>query len=124
MQLEIGVPKSHSLSVTRTGSHVDATLKSASGDYDCTFTGGNGDASGFTFEHGFFSCEVGFQVYGFLCRNGMRRDLLTLGQTLTGRISGDEISGTLSVDRVATDPDNPAVDIALLETTGDYTGGR
>jgi hypothetical protein len=30
----------------------------------------------------------------------------------------------LSVDRVATDPDNPAVDIALLETTGDYTGGR
>jgi hypothetical protein len=40
MQSEIGVPKSHSLSVTRTGSHVDATLKSASGDYDCTFTGG------------------------------------------------------------------------------------
>ena len=126
MQSQIGIPKSHSLSVTRTGSNVEATLKSASGDYACTFTGGNGDASGFTFgQIGYFSCAVGFQVRGFLCGSGERRDMLTLGQDLSGRISGNEISGTWRVDRVVImGPDEPSVDIALLETTSDYTGGR
>ena len=125
MQSQIGVPKSYSLSATRTGSNVEATLKSASGDYACTFTGGNGDASGFTFgEIGYFSCAVGFQIRGFLCGSGMRRDMLTLGQTLSGRISGNEISGTWRIDRVVMGPDEPSIDIGLLETTSGYTGSR
>ena len=60
MQSQIGVPKSYSLSTTRTGSNVDATLRSTSGDYVCKFTGGSGDTNGFTFgQIGTFSCESG-----------------------------------------------------------------
>jgi hypothetical protein len=125
MRPQIGTAKSYSLSVTRTGSNVEATLRSASGDYDCTFTGGTGDADGFTFgQIGYFSCEVGFQIRDFQCGGGIRRDMVTLGQSLSGRISGNEISGTWDVERVVMDPDDPSVDIGLLETTADYTGSR
>ena len=65
MQSEIGVPKSYLLSITRSGNTVDATLKSASGDYDCTFTGLRGDSDGFEFgpTGGYFSCKSG----GLIC---------------------------------------------------------
>jgi hypothetical protein len=125
MQSQIGGSQSFFLSVSRTDTNVDATLRSASGDYVCTFTRGNGDASGFDFgQRGYFSCEGGFWIRGFVCDRGIHRDMLTLGQSLSGRISGNEISGILHIDRVVMDSGEPDVDIALLEMRYDYTGGR
>lgn len=127
MQSQMGVPKSYSLSTTRTGSNVDAKLKSTSGDYACTFTGGNGDTNGFTFgQTGYFWCEVGGQIHGVQCfGNGVRRDMDQVGQTFAGRISGNSISGTWHVSWVVYAPGEPFVgDIAVLETTTEYTGTR
>jgi hypothetical protein len=128
MQSQIGVPKSYSLAITQTGGNVDATLKSTSGDYACTFTGGHGDASGFGSGPGegfrYFACEVGGELRGFLCHNGSRRDMLALGQSLDGRISGNQITGTWNVSWVIMLPDEPDVEIAALETTSHYSGSR
>jgi hypothetical protein len=127
MQSQIGVPKSYSLSTTRTGSNVDAMLRSTAGDYACTFTGGQGDTNGFTFgQTGYFSCEAGGLVRGVLCLStGVQRDMEALGQTLSGRVSGNTISGTWHVSWVVYRPGEPFVgDIATLETTTEYTGSR
>lgn len=126
MQSQIGVPKSYSLSTTRIGSNVDATLKSTSGDYACTFTGESGDTTGLTFgQFRYFSCEVGGHIRDILCGNGLRRDMQALGQTLSGRISGNSVSGTWNVSWIIYAPGEPFVgDIAALETTTEYTGNR
>jgi hypothetical protein len=125
MRSQIDVPRSYTLTTTQTDSRVDAILKSTSGDYVCTFTGGTGDASGFTFgtTGGRFWCEPGGKLHGLVCANGMQRDMEALGHTLSGRISGNDISGTWGVSWVVTPADQPSVDIAL-ETTTQYTGTR
>ena len=126
MQSEIGLPKSYSLSITRTGNTVDATLKSASGDYDCTFSGLRGDSDGFEFgpTGGYFSCNSGGLIHGFECAGGVHRDMEALGQTLYGRISGSDISGTWNISWVITPPGERFVEIAAFETMTKYTGSR
>jgi hypothetical protein len=126
LQSQIGSEKAYSFSITGRGtkSALKASLESASGDYVCTFTGGSSDENGFTFDVGYFWCEVGGKVEDFLCDNGMRRDLEALGHNLSGRVSGNEISGTWSVSYVVMFPGEPLSDIAALDTTTEYKGTR
>jgi hypothetical protein len=128
MQSQVGLETSYSLSITgiNTKAGVKATLESTSGDYVCTLTGGTGDESGFTFgvTEGYFWCEAGMKVQDFLCGNGMRRDFEALGHTLSGRITGDEISGSWRVSYVVMFPDEPYSDIAELDTRSEYLGTR
>jgi hypothetical protein len=125
MRSQIGVPKTYSLSISRYDTTVDVTLKSMSGDYACTFTGGSGDKDRFSFgpSEGYFSCSVGGQLRRLECANGQQRDLFALGQNLFGRISGNEISGTWDVSWEVTPSQGPSW-TADLETTAQFGGSR
>lgn len=123
LQSQIGVPTRYSLLVTWNGNNVDATLTSASGDLSCTYTGGTGDSTGFTFGgNGWFKCEPGQVVRNFPCGNGVLRDTESLGQTISASISGTEISGIWRETRAVTLPGDLYNDVGYLETTRQLTG--
>jgi hypothetical protein len=124
MQTQIGVPKSYSLTMSPRGSMVDVTVRSASGDYACTFPA-RPEGDGFTTfgVGGYYSCETSLMVRDFVCDNGMHRDMLSLGQNISGRISGNEISGEWNGGWVVMEAGS-GDDMADLETTAQYTGNR
>ena len=123
LQSQIGVPTPYSLVVTWNGNNVDATLTSASGDLSCTYTGGTGDRTGFTFgRNGWFKCEPGQVVRNFPCGNGVLRDTESLGQTISASISGTEITGIWRETRAVTLPGDLYNDVGYLETTRQFTG--
>ena len=128
MQFEMGVPKSYRLSIAPKGSIVDVTLRSASGDYVCTFPA-RAEPDGFTTfgVPGFMSCETSGVVRNYACEDGTRRDLLRLGQDISGHISGNEISGEWQVGWIVMTAGGDLGgrdDIAALQTTAHYTGTR
>lgn len=90
MRSQIGVPNGYSLSITQTGK---ATLRSASGDYACTFTPVF-DGSGFTTygKPGFYTCE--HELLAFRCSDGTLHALFSFGEDLSGHVSGTEMTGT------------------------------
>ncbi|HSL23227.1 MAG TPA: hypothetical protein VK886_16990 [Vicinamibacterales bacterium] len=121
-QSQLAAPKSYVLVVTQTGASAVVTLKSASGDYNCTFNGGTADSTGFVFGAvGTYTCEPGREavIKGFRCANGTQLDLFAFGQNLSGRISGSEISGTWDVDWV-----DGYFGPTPLETKTEFTGTR
>jgi hypothetical protein len=128
MQSQIGVPESYSLSITPQGSHVKVTLRSMSGDYACTFPA-MAESDGFTTfgVNGWMSCETSGVVRGFTCANGTTRDMLRLGENISGQISGNEISGRWHVSQIVMVAGVDLAggdDIAGLETAAQYTGSR
>jgi hypothetical protein len=128
MQSQIGVESRYSLGILPKGSAVDVILRSASGDYACTFPAVP-DGDGFTTfgVNGWMSCETSGVVRGFVCANGVRRDLLRMGENISGRISGNEISGRWHVSWIVMTAGGDLGgrdDIAGLETTAQFTGTR
>jgi hypothetical protein len=124
MQSEIGVPKSYSLTTVTKDSTVEVTLKSASGDYACTFPA-RAESDGFTTfgVPGFLSCTINLGVRDFVCANGMRRDIVRFGENISGRISGNEISGRWDVEWEIWEPGSRSY-IGVMDTTAQYTGNR
>jgi hypothetical protein len=90
MRSQIGVPSAYSLSITQTGL---VTLRSAAGEYACTFRP-LFDSSGFTTygQGGFYSCEQTF--LDFRCSNGTLHSIFTFGEDISGRVSGTEMTGS------------------------------
>jgi hypothetical protein len=129
MQSQIGVPKSYTLSITSKGSTANVTLRSVSGDYVCTFPGARVEDDSFTTfgVNGWMSCETSGVVRGFACANGRSRDMLSLGEDISGHISENQITGQWSVSWVVMEAGGDLGgrdDIAGLETTSHYTGSR
>ena len=120
VQSLIGTPKTYSITVTTPvgGSVASLKVTSTSGDYDCTFPAA-ADSSGFTTSSGFYKCRADFGTKGFRCYNGTEANLFTLGQNISGSISGDEISGKWTISWF----DKVRQPIAL-ETTIEFTGHR
>jgi hypothetical protein len=129
MQSQLGMPKSYSLSTTSKGNMVDVTLKSATGDYACTFPA-KAESDGFTTfgVGGFLSCETTTAVIrNFACANGTLRDMQRFGEDISGHISGEEITGQWNVSWIvmkAGGDHQGADDIAELQTMAQYTGNR
>ena len=123
MQSQVGVPQSYSLSTTSKGSTVDVTLRSASGDYACTFPA-KAESDGFTTfgVSGWYSCTTSLVIQDFVCANGSRRNMMRVGENISGRLSGNEISGRWNVSWVVMD--GRGDDIAGMETTAQYTRDR
>ncbi|HET9385790.1 MAG TPA: hypothetical protein VFO67_11635 [Gemmatimonadales bacterium] len=124
MQSEIGVPKSYSLTTVTKDGTVEVTLKSASGDYACTFSA-RAESDGFTTlgVPGFYSCTTSLGVSDFVCANGIRRDIVRFGQNISGRISGNEVSGRWDVEWEIWEPGSRSY-IGAVDTTAQYTGNR
>ena len=125
---QMETPKSYSLSVTPPNdSRVDVTLRSASGDYACTFPART-QSDGFTSfgVPGFLSCEIpGGFVRGFVCKDGRLRDLISIGENISGHISGNQITGEWRVSWVVVEPGvHVPLEIAELEATYRYEGSR
>jgi hypothetical protein len=128
MQSRMGVPASYSLSLTQRDSMADVTLRSASGDYACAFTARmEGDEFTTSGVPATYSCETSEVVRNFACEDGSVRDMLRLGQDLSGRISGNQIRGEWRASWVIMKAGGDlggTDDIAGLETQAEYTGGR
>ena len=94
MRSQIGVPEPYSLSITQKNK-VEVTLRSASGDYACTFTAfPDSDGNGFTTygQSGTYRCE---QLYlNFRCTDGTQHRIASFGEDIAGHLFGSEMSGT------------------------------
>jgi hypothetical protein len=103
---------------------VEVTLKSTSGDFACTFQA-RAESDGFTTlgVPGFYSCTTSLAVRDFVCANGTRRDLIRFGQNISGRISGNEISGRWDVEWEIWEPGFRTY-VGVVDTTAQYTGYR
>jgi hypothetical protein len=124
MQAQMGVPKSYTLSIAQNGSTADVTLRSASGDYACTFPA-RMEGDGFTTVGvgGFLSCEKGGMVRGYACADGRLRDMQSLGENLSGHITGSAITGEWTVNWMVTEVGGGR-DLVGLDTTSQYSGSR
>ena len=93
MRSQLGARSQHSLSIADDGV---VTVASASRDYLCTFTPLM-DNSGFTTydQRGYYSCAG--EPKRFRCADGTTYDLISLGQNISGRVSGAEIAGTWDI---------------------------
>jgi hypothetical protein len=96
-------------------------LESGSHNYDRRFDGVALEGSGFTSEGigGQYSCKPWYVMEGFRCSDERNVSLFTFGQDISGKISGDDISGTWSMawfDRLN--------DESALDATAQYTGKR
>lgn len=130
MASQIGAPKSYTLAIgPAKDRRVDVTLRSTSGDYACTFPAVQAGDDGFTTfgVNGWMSCETSLVVRGFACANGALRDMMRMGENISGRIAGDQISGEWNVSWIIMEAGGDLGgrdDIAGLETTAHYTGAR
>ena len=124
MQSHIGVPNRYSLRVEQaSGSTVNVTLSSESGNYSCTLTNVPADSSGFTTfgRHSRFVSCVGRVVRpDFRCGDGTL-DLISWGEDVSARVSGAEITGQW----VAAFGDGPAyLETTWAETRAEFSGSR
>ena len=90
MRSQIGFPKPYTLAITERPLRV--TLKSASGDYACTFTPVP-DGSGFTTygKGGYYTCEHDFVPVH--CNDGTLHSVFSFGEDISGYLSGTELRG-------------------------------
>jgi hypothetical protein len=121
MRADINVPKAYTLTIAPKGDLLTATLASASGDYACTFPSLKVDGTAFTTHGvpGYFTCEREDAMRAFRCADETRHDLFCMGQDISGRISGDAISGTWDAAWAVMSHDDLDV-----ETKAEYTGSR
>jgi len=115
MQSQVGDPESFQLSVSAYG---QVTIGTASGDYACTFFSPSMDSGGFTTYGipGYYSCRG--EPRALRCGNGQAYSLITFGQDIAARLSGNELSGTWDVHWYERD------DIFGVETKTQFTGTR
>ena len=114
MRSQIGVPTSYSMTITAAGK---VTLRSESRGYACTFTPVM-DSSGFTTvgHGGYYTCE--HPIQDFRCRDGAMSRIFTIGEDISGRLSGVEMNGTWDADWFEM-PDTVGV-----MTKAEFTGGH
>ena len=111
----------YTVSLTHDGHSGSVSLESHSHNYDCRFDRVAVEDSGFTSEGiaGQYSCNPSYVMEDFRCSNERHVSLFTFGQDISGRISGDDISGTWKMswfDRLNGE--------SALEATAQYTGRR
>jgi hypothetical protein len=92
LRAEINTHNQYSLSIVETADRTEATLASASGDFECTYPT-QVDSTGFTEAPGYYTCAREQRVVS--CA-GTEHRLMTFGQTITGRFSGNEVTGQWS----------------------------
>lgn len=124
MQSHIGVPNRYSLRIEQaSGSTVEVTLSSESGNYSCTLLNVPADSSWFTTlgRHGRFVSCVGLVVRpDFRCGDGTL-DLISWGEDVSARVSGAEITGQW----VAAFGDGPVYqETTWAETRAEFSGSR
>ena len=92
MRSQIGVPKPYLLAISQKDSILTVTLRSASGDYACTFTP-VADSSDFTTfgKTAFYSCEQ--ESVPIRCDDGTLHRIFSLGEDISGHVSGTELRG-------------------------------
>jgi hypothetical protein len=102
---------------------VDVTLKSASGDYACTFPAKT-EGDGFTTlgVPGFMSCESPI-MQRFSCDDGRVRDLMSLGEDIFGNVAGNQITGQWSGTWAVMEAGGRD-DVGWLEAKYEYSGSR
>ena len=93
MRSQIGDPMPYTLSITPKGSGVSVTLHNAPNDRACTFTP-VADSGGFTTYNkgGFYDCTEWSRL--FRCSDGTVHDIVSMGEDISGRVSGNEMTGT------------------------------
>jgi hypothetical protein len=115
MRSQIGAPSAYSLSITENGS---VTLRSASGDLACTFTPYVEGTSFTTYGHpGYYTCSQEKMHVG--CGDGTTRSLVSFGQGISGRVTGDEISGRWSASWLDESDWHRGIDV-----NAEFTGSR
>ena len=103
MRSQMADPKPYSLSISQQGSQQDftrsqqdytlrVTLKSASGDYACTFAP-VADSGGFTTfgKPGYYTCEQ--TSVPVRCADGTMHGIFSFGEDISGRLVGAELQG-------------------------------
>ena len=92
MRSQIGAPRNYSLSIRQMESTLKVTLTSVSGDRACTFAPIT-DGSGFTtFEKGgYYTCAEWYMP--FRCQDETLHSIFTIGENISGHLSGDRITG-------------------------------
>lgn len=114
MRSQIGVPTSYSMTITEAGK---VTLRSDSRGYACTFMPLMDNIGFTTYGHGgYYTCE--HPVQDFRCSDGTIRRIFTIGEDISGRLSGIGMNGTWD-----------AVWFEMPDTVGvtmkaEFTGGR
>ena len=116
MRSQIGMPSRYSLSITQKNS-VLVTLKSTSQDHACTFKP-SADANGFTTYGvaGYYTCEP--FVLSYVCTDGSSHNIYTVGEDISGQLTGSELSGTW--DAVWFEGDDPYG----VEMRAQFSGSR
>lgn len=94
LKADVNTHNQYSLSIVQTGDITDVTLASASGDYACTFHPPLDDSGFATNGHGYYECAREQRVVS--C-DGTEHTLTTFGQDISGRFSGNDVSGEWSV---------------------------
>lgn len=120
MRSQMGMPSPYSLVITRKGDYsVALTLKTASGDRACTFTPVMDDSGGFTTSApgGYYRCAQWY--LDFRCNDGTLHGIFTIGENVSGRVTGNEISGVWSASWF-----DGWEDYSGIETRAEFTGKR
>jgi hypothetical protein len=113
MRSQIGVPTGYTLSVDN---NRKVTIATASGDYACSFTPLI-DSLGFTTDRqaGYYTCTN--EPRTFRCDNGESHRLISIGQGISGRVSGTEMSGAWDIAWCdATYGDGPCIEVGMQFT--------
>jgi hypothetical protein len=121
VELLLEASMGYTISLAHDGHSGSVSRESRSHNYDCRFDAVALEGSGFTSEGiaGQYSCNPWYVMEGFRCSDERRVSLFTFGQDISGKISGDDISGEWSMawfDRLN--------DESALEATAQYTGKR
>jgi hypothetical protein len=92
MRSHIAEPKPYTLTIAPTKSAVSVSLKSSSGDRSCTFSP-VADSGGFTTYDtgGYYTCEEWYLT--FRCFDGTQHSIFSLGEDISGHLSGDGMTG-------------------------------
>src|SRR5574338_132850 len=97
MRSQMAVPTPYSLSISQQDYTLRVTLKSASGDYACTFTP-VADSDGFTTfgKPGYYTCEQ--TSVPVRCADGTMHGVFSFGEDISGRLVGAELRGDWAAD--------------------------
>ena len=117
LRADINTHNQYSLSLVQKGDATEAILASASGDFVCTYPA-DSDSTGFTEAPGYYNCGLDRRMVR--CEDGTVHALVPmLGQSISGRFSGSEVSGVWSAGWMDVTDDQHDV-----ETLAQFTGDR
>lgn len=109
-----------SLSLVQNGDTHSVSIKSRPEGFTCTIPV-RVDGTDFTSVgvHAYYTCDPFTLIAGYRCSTGRVVSLITFGQDITGKTSGDDISGTWSAFWLS-----PSDDDLDLEATAQFSGKR